>query len=221
MKYYLEKLTWKWVLLYVVIGAIVYGLIYYFIFYKMGNYSESYQYPKPTGKQTISNSQNETADWKTYRNDEYEFEFKYPKDWILNNQKVGSRIVSIISPENESLAKKEYEGTYYFIDFAVSVCDKFKDSCPMGGTWVDMKNKSIIDFLNDKSPYKSYQKSSFMSEVIVDGMQGYGIIAGGLGANYEIILEKNSEIYSIDFPSSEKELTLEQKTMLSTFKFTR
>jgi len=27
---------------------------------------------------------NETADWQTYRNEEFGFEIKYPKDWIFN-----------------------------------------------------------------------------------------------------------------------------------------
>ena len=29
--------------------------------------------------------QDETADWKTYRNEEYGFEVKYPKDWYIYN----------------------------------------------------------------------------------------------------------------------------------------
>jgi hypothetical protein len=32
--------------------------------------------------QTIRDITDETADWKTYRNEEYEFEIKYPGDWI-------------------------------------------------------------------------------------------------------------------------------------------
>ncbi|MBL8029976.1 MAG: hypothetical protein JNN11_01885 [Candidatus Doudnabacteria bacterium] len=30
----------------------------------------------------------ETADWKTYRNDEYGFEFKYPEDWYISTKAI-------------------------------------------------------------------------------------------------------------------------------------
>src|SRR3989344_3791543 len=30
-----------------------------------------------------SSSSDETADWKTYRNEEYGFEFRYPEEWTL------------------------------------------------------------------------------------------------------------------------------------------
>jgi hypothetical protein len=38
--------------------------------------------------------QNETANWKTYTNDQYGFEFKYPESWtIVNNLENGANIV--------------------------------------------------------------------------------------------------------------------------------
>ena len=49
---YSKRPWWHWVLLYVVIGGIIYGLIYYFVFAKKGGYnynnnsSGSYNYQK-------------------------------------------------------------------------------------------------------------------------------------------------------------------------------
>jgi hypothetical protein len=36
---YGKRPMWQWVLIYLVIGAIVYGLIYYFVLGKKGNYN--------------------------------------------------------------------------------------------------------------------------------------------------------------------------------------
>jgi len=38
-KGYGKRPLWQWILLYVVIGAIVYGLVYYFFFAKNGGYN--------------------------------------------------------------------------------------------------------------------------------------------------------------------------------------
>ncbi len=36
---YGKRPVWQWILIYVVIAAVVYGLIYYFVFAKKGGYS--------------------------------------------------------------------------------------------------------------------------------------------------------------------------------------
>lgn len=51
MEYYPKKNIWKWILLYILIGAIAYGLMYYFFFSKNGN---SYN---PQSYQIQNNSQ--------------------------------------------------------------------------------------------------------------------------------------------------------------------
>ena len=51
----------------------------------------------------------DTSSWKTYRNDKYGFEFKYPNDWVLNEGRTSSMLyVSFSSPDyNQSF---EYRG---------------------------------------------------------------------------------------------------------------
>lgn len=38
MAEYSKRPLWQWILIYIVIGAIIYGLIYYFVFAKKGGY---------------------------------------------------------------------------------------------------------------------------------------------------------------------------------------
>ncbi len=61
---YGKRPLWQWILLYVVIGAIIYGIIYYFVFYKKGGYNytsgNSYQYPT-TAAQQVTTTQTPTV----------------------------------------------------------------------------------------------------------------------------------------------------------------
>ncbi len=49
--YYSKRPLWQWVVIYLIIGAIVYGLIYYFVFAKKGGYSYN-----PSSSSTQQNS---------------------------------------------------------------------------------------------------------------------------------------------------------------------
>ncbi|MBI2415525.1 MAG: hypothetical protein HYV33_02565 [Candidatus Kerfeldbacteria bacterium] len=45
---------------------------------------------------TNTNSEVDTSDWLTYTNEEYGFEFRYPREWIVNDQQ---KNVSLYSPK--------------------------------------------------------------------------------------------------------------------------
>lgn len=51
--YYGKRPLWQWILLYVVIGGVVYALVYYFVFAKSGGYSYT---PQPTTTASTSQS---------------------------------------------------------------------------------------------------------------------------------------------------------------------
>ncbi len=60
MENYLKKSLWKWILLYVIIGVVVYGAIYYFFFYPSTWLRAGKNAPQNYQAQT-QNSSNETA----------------------------------------------------------------------------------------------------------------------------------------------------------------
>ena len=63
------------------------------------------------GKNTEENTQGniETADWKTYRNEEYGFEIKYPNDWHFGMAKSNSPIFNF-SKESTDVSIPQHSG---------------------------------------------------------------------------------------------------------------
>ena len=55
---YGKRPLWQWILLYVVLGGIAYGLVYYFVFAKRGghNYQTPYQNITPNSQQPPPNN---------------------------------------------------------------------------------------------------------------------------------------------------------------------
>lgn len=49
---YNKRPLWQWLVIYVILGAIIYGAIYYFFLSKNNNYNESSQYASPSPSQT-------------------------------------------------------------------------------------------------------------------------------------------------------------------------
>lgn len=184
-------------------------------------------------QQSVQNqpaTQDETVNWKTYKNDKYGLSFEYPKDWLLNDREVsdenGAEIVSLISPEGErgleEDSKKEFfEGGYYYKDFAVSYCKSINTECTTGGSWIGERvYNGIEDLLSDENSFK--QRSNFMPSVDIGGLKGYGVISSGFYANYEIMVEHNG-IFLLDLPNVDTDTALSQKQqhILSSFRFTR
>jgi hypothetical protein len=86
-----EKTNWKYILIISVLAVIVGGGILVYLRYFENEIISLTKYPEI--KKQEKSKVEEVANWKTYRNKEYSFEFEYPQDW-------GDIIPSTISSED-------------------------------------------------------------------------------------------------------------------------
>ncbi|MDO8436299.1 MAG: hypothetical protein Q7S82_02865 [bacterium] len=56
----------------------------------------------------IFSPKEETADWKIYKNDKYQFEFRHPKDWMKNDICWDGNLCLVLIDYNELPTEKEY-----------------------------------------------------------------------------------------------------------------
>lgn len=75
----------KLILIYLIIGAILYGGIYYFVLSKQN----SKPYSTPVSKSISSPTPDPTADWKTYTNNKFNYSIRYPSATFFNCSKDG------------------------------------------------------------------------------------------------------------------------------------
>ena len=73
------RTNWKYILIVIILAAAVGGGILGYRYWCIQEYEVRIPEIKPPGIVF----ENETADWKTYRNEEYGFEIKYPKEWLI------------------------------------------------------------------------------------------------------------------------------------------
>lgn len=173
---------------------------------------------------------------KTYKDDQYGFSFEYPAIWLLNDElasTLAEGIVNLISPENKKSAeeslKKVSEGEYYYVDFVVDQCEAFDTNC-LGVGNPGKSYKNIEEFLADVEGNSDYERINNMRTVNMGGLKGYGVLIGGLGIHFAVMVEHNNNVFTLHFPSTESSIDLdtrtvslspEQQHILSSFRFTR
>lgn len=153
------------------------------------------------GVETLNGSTTLTANWKTYRNEQYGFEFKYPPDWEDPVQKNRAISIGETTPENIEGEK-----------LRITIIDK-------GSRTLD---QLVLERGLDFIVFSNIQKT------IVDGADARKFIEqrrGGFCA-YDIYAIHNDYIYQFWYGNSQgcnpaSQIVKQAQEVLSTFKFTK
>jgi len=174
------------------------------------------QQPVQSGDQQVV----DTSDWKAYSNSTYGFEFKYPKDWIIeNNSGVNTdpSVVSIMSQETKKDIDKNRE--------AGVICEACGPDVSFY-YYSSIENQPDNKYVKAKNLNEFIEKDNFIKKIGERKMGNINMIEtiqNGAGAYYALMAENNSHIYKIFFThrdSRDKLNDIENK-ILSTYKITK
>jgi eight-cysteine-cluster-containing protein len=174
----------------------------------------------------ISTIQDETANWKTYRNEEYGFEVKYPSSWLTTTTTdIYEMQTWLYPPTHRNSVKNLFNITFR------NKLGEFYSYCGAGftkTTGVMTREVEILENVNDDSIntlIEKYRQGGYRVEIVnLGGLKAADIREEGIGGNFaRIYTIKNNMIYilgeedSCDVSNNESDENFNQ--ILSTFKF--
>lgn len=140
------------------------------------------------------------SDWKTYKNDKYEFEFNYPKEWIIKQEMV----IDLSKLGNDNIIKAS--GTEFWLIFG-------NNNSTLEFFSLQVMNKSIKDAIN-------FDATSFGKKtgepVVIGGLVGEKLKGAFYGMQYVV---NNGKTYFFEQINADEIERARYDRVISTFKF--
>lgn len=192
---------WLWITLIIVILAAGAFAAWYFL---MGQ-----------GKKVeTSTTTDKTAGWQTYENKTYGFSFKYPKDWIAEDEDISKLAENIVVQSGYVLTKVTFENSD---NSSLKVYDLDKQA----STFTNFKDKSLQGFVN------YFRGKATSTPLNVNGISYIKITEvdpdrANITDRGFFALKDNKIIEILDsYPKGDSEKAQTFETLISTFQFTK